>query len=121
MGNLLCNKTTHKVKCRLKPLCLRGSGFYVVACLGEAGTCLLAARVGSAERVGPRGFVGTVGPTKLQFRWTPNGSREDHPQRGHQQDGAKSRLGREAGGAEGQRGLPSMPPTHPSPNPGGSI
>ena len=31
VGNLLCNKTTHKVKCRLKPLCLQGSGFYGVS------------------------------------------------------------------------------------------
>ena len=64
VGSLLCNKTTHKVKCRLKPLCLRGSGFYVVACLGEAGTCLLAARVGSAERVGPQGLRGDSGSHK---------------------------------------------------------
>lgn len=44
----------------------------------------------------------TVGPTKLQFRGTPKGSREDHPQRGatstwvYQQDGAKAQAG--AGG-----------------------
>ena len=61
VGNLLCNKTTHKVKCRLKPLCLQGSGFYGVACLGEAGTSPLTTRVGSAERVGPQGLRGDSG------------------------------------------------------------
>ena len=40
---------------------------------------------------------------------------------GHQQDGAKSRLGQEAGGAEGQRGLPPIPPTQPRPDPGCSV
>lgn len=59
--NLLCNKTTHKVKCRLKSLCLRGSSFYGVACLGEAGTSPLATRVGSAEWVGPQGLRGDSG------------------------------------------------------------
>ena len=40
---------------------------------------------------GPRGFVETVGPTKLQFRRTPDGSHEDHPQWG------TSRMGPRAG------------------------
>ena len=103
MGNLLCNKTAHKVMCRLKPPCLRGIGFYVVAGLGEAGTSPLASR-GELGREG-----GTPGTSWRQ--WVPQncslegpqmGAVEDHLQRAatstrvYQQDEAKVQAG--AGG-----------------------
>lgn len=93
-----------------------GQRFYVVRVLEGGDLSARTAGWARREGVGPRNSWGQWVPQSCRLEWTPNGSREDHPQRGHQQDGAKSRLGREAGGAEGQRGSPQCPHS-PSPNP----
>ena len=112
VGNLLCNKTTHKVKCRLKPLCLQGSGFYGVS---------WRSRDLSAHYPGGLGREGGA-PRASWGQWVPRRCRVDGPQMGAMRtthSGDTSRMGpragwdRRQGVQRGRRGSPQYPPLTP--------